>query len=391
LLEIGFISNLNERETRGLQIGGIANFTGANAYAGLQFKEIDKKKREGFEANLSGAQFSGLTNVVLYNVFGWQTTGGANVVKGALQGLQIAGISNTVYKYSFGIQLAGLWNISAESMDGVQVASLANYTKGGLYGAQIGALNQAGFIEGVNSYENDDPSGIQIGLVNKAGKMNGFQIGLVNVGKQMQGTQIGLVNIYGRGKMGETRDGTAVGLFNIGDVGYAAFYASELFITNIELSTGTMKNGRVKSDAKNVYVHNALIYANDAKFLSKDSIKQARWAFGYGLKKTYYNRSLTPGMGEFRFYSFGVDFMHINHEHKKLTKNLSLLVRPKISAGTKLHPKIRSLYVFAAVSYNLYWTDREHTLSTSFLESTSQLGGEQLEMWPGFSAGIQIH
>ncbi|NJM31754.1 MAG: hypothetical protein HC848_01280 [Limnobacter sp.] len=390
LVEIGALSNLNVNETRGLQFAGLFNLTGGNAYAGMQQKEIDEKKRTGFEANLSGAQFSGIGNVVLNNAFGWQTSGGVNVVKGALQGLQVAGIANVVHKYSFAVQLAGLWNVSFESMDGVQVASLANYTKGGLYGSQIGLWNTAGFIEGKNSFENDDATGLQIGLINKAGKMNGFQVGLINIGKEMQGTQIGLINIYRRGKTPVTRDGTAIGLLNFGDFGYLSVYASELFLTNIELATGNMKNGRMRSDRVNKYVHNALIYSNDARFLSSDSVRQDRWAFGYGFRKMFFNRSETPGMGEYRFISYGFDLLHVNQQHKKLTKDLSLLFRPKLMAGTKLHRKA-GVYVFGAITYNVYMTDTRQEVSSTFLESSATVQGSRLQCWPGFHAGVMVH
>lgn len=37
VLEIGGISNINEHETRGIQVAGLSNFTGANAFAGMQY------------------------------------------------------------------------------------------------------------------------------------------------------------------------------------------------------------------------------------------------------------------------------------------------------------------------------------------------------------------
>lgn len=154
--EIGVISNQNSKETRGFQIAGIANTTGTNAFERLLPKEIDRLQREGFEANLSGVQFSGMSNLVLNNVFGWQATGGFNIAKGALFGFQLAGVSNTVSRYSFGVQLAGIYNVSAESMDGVQVSGLFNITTGGLFGVQISSFNRAGFIQGKNSFGNED-------------------------------------------------------------------------------------------------------------------------------------------------------------------------------------------------------------------------------------------
>ena len=386
LLEAGVLSNFNTEETRGLQIAGLANLTGANAFAGMQRQERAEKTRKGFEANLSGLQISGLSNVVLNNVFGGQVTGGINVAKGALQGLQVGGLSNIVYKYSFGVQLAGLANVSYESMDGIQVSSIANYTRGGLFGTQIGSFNRAGFIEGKNSYENDDPAGLQIGLINRSGRMNGFQIGLLNISGPMQGTQIGLVNICRSGDQAGTRDGTAIGLLNFGESGYAALYANELFYTNFELATGNFKNGRLQSQKRNIYIQNALIYANDPSFLDKGS----KWAFGYGLKKFYFNRSVAPGMNNFRFLAFGLDALHVNHQEKKITKELSLLIRPNVSFGTRLHPKLRSIYIFGGITYNVYVSDADHNLAPEFLESSATLGDRTLDMWPGFSAGVHI-
>lgn len=384
LLEIGLVSNLNITETRGLQLAGIANLTGANAFAGLDLKEIDKKKREGFEANLTGAQLSGAANIVLNNVFGWQTSGGVNLAKGALMGFQLAGISNTVYKYSFGVQLAGAYNVSAESMDGVQVAGLFNITKGGLYGVQLSLFNRIGFSEGKNSFENNDPTGVQIGLVNMATKqMNGFQIGLVNIANRMQGTQIGLINLYRNGKLPQTRNGTSIGLVNLdGAAAYVAVYVSDIFYTNYEFATGTIKNGRIAEDRRFKQIQNSLIYSRDLGFLSD----RERWAIGYGLKKMFFNKSSLPKMTKFNFYSFGIDWMHINHQPKKFTKELSLLARPNIGMGSRFDPRNRNFFFFAAASYNIYFSKSGRPID-GLIESG---GTSQRQHWPGFSCGVLV-
>jgi hypothetical protein len=382
LLEIGGISNLNESETRGLQFAGIANVTGGNAFAGLRPKDIEKKQREGFEANLSGAQFAGLANVVINNVFGWQATAGVNISKGALQGFQLAGISNTVYKYSFAVQLAGVYNVSVESMDGVQVASLFNITQGGLYGAQIGIYNKSGYMEGVNSYENSDPTAIQIGLINTSGKMNGFQIGVVNMGTRMQGTQIGVINIGRRGKTPQTKDGTAIGLLNFGSTGYFSIYASDVFFGNIEIATGTVKNARIAEDSWEKQIQNGLIYSNDPGFVSSGE----RWAVGYSLRKMFFKRSMAPGMNRFKFIAAGVEWLHVNHEKKRWTKDLSLLSRPVVSIGSKIHPKNKICYFFASAAYNVYYSND----GTDFDTGTKETGSSKVQHWPGFAGGILV-
>lgn len=130
LIEIGVLSNLQTDYARGLQIAGLINITGGNAFAAMSEKEKQSKVKAGFEANLYGAQFSGVANIVVTNGFGIQCSGGINLVKNALFGMQIAGISNTVMNYSFGVQIAGLYNSSARAMDGVQIGSLFNFTNG---------------------------------------------------------------------------------------------------------------------------------------------------------------------------------------------------------------------------------------------------------------------
>lgn len=381
LFEIGLVSNLNELETRGLQFAGIANLTGANSFAGLLPKEIDKLKREGFEPNLTGIQTSGLTNIVLNNVFGAQFTGGINMAGGALQGLQIAGIANMVTKYTFGVQLAGLWNISIASMDGLQMSALYNMTQNELYGVQVGLWNNAGLIHGKNSYENNHPTGLQLGLFNMSKSMNGFQIGLVNIGRRMQGTQIGLINIYRNGKTPATRDGTSIGLVNVGSSGYGALYANEIFNLNVEIATGTMKNIRMTGEQTTHEIQNGLIYSRN---FGDDT-----WGIGYGLKKMFLNRAADPVYTHFRFVMAGIDFIHYNYT-KGLTRDLSLIARPNISAGSRLHPKNKTFYFFASAAYNFYKSESGHVIETLIKPKSGAEEYRDLQHWPGFAIGVMI-
>lgn len=96
-------------------------------------------------------------------------------------------------------------------------------------------------------------------------------------------------------------------------------------------------------------------------------------------------------MGEFRFLTYGIELLHINHEAKSITRELSLLVRPKVQVGTRLHPKLHTIYVFAAVTYNVYVSKSDTGIGPSFMESSTTVNGRFLEMWPGLSAGIQLH
>ena len=384
LFEIATISNLNTNYTRGLQLAGLANLTGANAFAGLTKKDKDEKIKSGFSSYLNGAQISGLTNVVLDHVYGLQITGGANVVRCHMIGVQLSGLSNMVYKFSFGAQVSGLFNVSAASMDGVQISGISNYTRGAFSGLQLSAINSAGDIEGKNSYDNTQPTGIQIGLVNFAKRMNGFQVGLVNFAKQSQGTQIGLINFYRGGKRTGTRDGTAIGLFNFGDLNYISFYTNDIFRFNYEFSTGNRKNARIELSKRNVYVTNAIIY-------SHQGLRGDDWGIGYGLKKMFFNRSAMPGMTESRFFSYGLDVQHINPKKGELTRDLSLLTRLKFMAGKRIAPKLFGINWYAAVSLNAFWNDKGDSIAHGFLSSSKEVEEISLEYWPGFSLGILLH
>lgn len=383
-LGVATISNLNTNRTSGLQIAGLANLTGANAFGGLSKRDKDIKLKNGFSSFLSGAQISGLTNIVVDDAHGVQISGGINLVKGAMLGLQIGGVSNIVYKYSFGLQFSGVSNVSVTSMDGVQIAGLSNTTKGGLYGLQLGLLNHSGEMEGKNSPEKVLPTGYQLGLFNVSGRMNGFQIGLINFSKRSQGTQIGLINIYKKGRLPETRDGTAIGLVNVGDLGYASVYANEIFGLNYEIATGNRKNGRMKLDSRNVYLENALIY-------SRMPFHNGQWGMGYGLKKMFFNRSATPGMAESRFVSYGLDVQHVSYKAGEITKDLSLLSRLKVMAGMRPAPKLYGVNLFVAVSYNAYVTDTGNSLAPSFADFSTHVSQRRIEQWLGYSFGILLH
>jgi hypothetical protein len=318
---------------------------------------------------------------VVNNVFGWQATGGVNIAKGALHGFQLSGISNTVYRWTFGFQLAGLYNVSRESMDGVQLAGLFNITEGGLFGVQTSLVNRAGFMNGINSFDNDDPTGVQLGLVNIAKSMDGYQFGLVNIAGPMKGTQIGLVNIYRHGKEPQTRNGTAIGLINIGAAGYFAAYGSDLFPVNLEIASGTIKNSRIKTEPYGKFIQNGLIFSNSG-WLSQ----RQNWALGYGLKKFYFNRSLQPGYNHFRFIAFGADVLHVNHVKEKITRELSLLARPLVMAGSRFNPRNKRYFFFAAMAYNIYNSKSGKSID-ALLEKSS---GKTFSHWPGFSGGVLI-
>lgn len=336
---------------------------------------------------LPAVSFSGLANIVVTNVFGLQVSGGINLSGNALFGAQVAGISNVVRNYSFGVQIAGFYNSSVGAMDGVQLASLLNYTGGQLKGIQAALYNHAGRIEGKNSYGGTDATGLQVGLVNRAAKMNGFQVGLINFGGKMQGTQIGLINFYRGGTIPETKDGTSIGLLNIGQTFDIQVFADELFYTNYAILTGTGKNLRMLGDSKSLYIQNGIIFGYNPDLLNDDG---GRWAAGYGLYRMVYNRSVAKGMNQFRFVSTGAEILHYN-QGTRLNDSPNLLSRLKLSFGSRLHPGQGNIYVFGGISYNLLLSDAEIEVAHHLVKEVDVNEDQTFRRWPGLHFGVMLH
>ncbi|MEM7109657.1 MAG: hypothetical protein AAF519_15640, partial [Bacteroidota bacterium] len=278
------------------------------------------------------------------------------------------------------------YNAVVSSFDGTQVSLLFNYVGKTLQGLQVGGFNRAETIEGKNTVNGNKQTAIQLGLVNRAKKMNGFQVGLVNMGGQMQGTQIGLINIYRGGKEAKTRDGTSIGLLNVGKTIELMVYADELFFTNYQLITGTLKNGR-KQENRFTYIQNGIIFGYNPNLLKEDD---TQWSIGYGLYKRFFNRTITPGMNEFRFLSGGIEVLHYN-QGDDLNEKLNLISRAKLSVGTRLHPKLTELYLFGGISYNLAFGDNPLPVEPGVFNDSRTSNDYARQRWAGGHVGILIH
>src|SRR6478609_5600898 len=137
IFEFSPISNVNLKNSTGIQLVGLANIVGTNAFVNLTLPEERSLMHDGFESNMHGIQAAGFINYVRNHVTGIQTAGILNVVGENLDGLQIAGVGNSAGSHTTGLQLAGLYNISDKSMSGIQISGLFNYTDGEMAGTQI--------------------------------------------------------------------------------------------------------------------------------------------------------------------------------------------------------------------------------------------------------------
>lgn len=166
---------------------------------------------------VSGFSLNGVGELVNGNMNGVEIAGLFNVVSGHMHGLQIATIQNTNVAHARGVMIAGITNFAIGDARGVQLAGVTNMAGSHFSGVQISSgvniatsssdlLQLAGMVNVCSGPIN----GIQIGMGNYAGGVNGIQTGLLNLcGGEVRGVQVGIIN--------HSKDTSAVkiGLVNI--------------------------------------------------------------------------------------------------------------------------------------------------------------------------------
>lgn len=360
-LEVGGLSNFNQSNVYGLQVAGLANVLGGNAFL---VHDINTKSdsEDDAGADLVGIQISGIMNLLTGKLHGLQATGGINTAREDAIGFQAAGVANVVHESMMGMQIAGFQNTSYKALDGGQIAGIYNYTSGAMQGFQISAFNQAKSINGKRSTSPSRATGLQLGLINMVRKsMAGYQIGLVNFGGDMNGTQLGLVNIN------KSTDGTPVGLFTVDSEAFIRILASDLFITNFEIATGTKKMYNTISVSYNL-----------GDYLNKPAPK---WALGYSLGKIWYSQNF--------FLGTDLQVQHINLT-SSFTKSLSLSGKGRVSVGLPLNLGFTRLYFLSGLTFSSYAANSSNDVAPDFMSFQKNTAwAKQIDFWPGFMIGIQ--
>ncbi len=397
LLEIGGISNVNLKKATGIQLAGLANIVGANAFVNLTVSEERHMiNKEDFESNFQGIQLAGFMNYVRDHAGGIQVAGLLNVVGGDLKGVQLAGIGNSTGNgtngYSQGFQLAGLYNISKESIGGIQVSSLFNYTDGGLSGTQLGLINKARVMYGKHTQPPTRARSLQLGLFNFSKEMDGIQIGLINVGGRALGTQIALINFFSTYPTKEdVKKGTPIGILNLGSRG-SVFRLSytDLFPLTIEYTTGTCWN--CSSNLSELPFHENEIIYNQNPLMAGYNPQSKSWGFGWGFDKILYNKhSMLPTdkLNRRRMMSAGIRFVRMNRE-KKWDKEFNLVSRLHAEYGRRF----KGHYVFVGAALNYFLYNKEVDVNEFHINSKVISVGELLTkkaaFWPGYSVGVQL-
>jgi hypothetical protein len=393
VLEIGLITNANINSTTGIQLAGLANIIGTNAFLNMSTTEEWQQINDGYESNSKGIQVAGLLNYVRTHATGIQVSGGINVVGRDFNGVQVSGIGNSAGGYAIGLQLASLYNVAHEFMVGVQIAPVFNYTFGMLSGTQIGLINKAKEMKGKNSTPITRARSLQFGLVNFSKAAHGTQIGLVNFGGDMRGKQWGLINFFNKSKTKDNVDvGVPIGILNFGSAGSVfRLQHNELFAANLEYTMGNCQNcswnaagpvGMPYYDSYKKFNQNALI-------LGFDPFRDI-WGFGWGFLKILRNKhSMLPidKLNERRMFSYGIRFLHLNRE-KKVDRTFNLVSRLHIEYGKKR--RLGYVFVGASLNYFLQNAGEEMYPVRSPVASTGKIGGLNSSAWPGYSLGIQF-
>ena len=116
-------------------------------------------------------------------VYGFDAGVIGNETVGEFVGVQAAGFYNRIGYSEGAFQFAGIMNRCAGDFAGLQTAVAANITDGTMSGFQLGLVNRAARLDG-----------LQIGFFNIAETGSGVQIGVWNSAQSLEGLQIGIGN-----------------------------------------------------------------------------------------------------------------------------------------------------------------------------------------------------
>jgi hypothetical protein len=203
----------------GVEIGGVANYIHHDA---------------------NGVQIAGAVNVDRRMSNGVFISGAANCHLGPTKGVGITGALNLTRGHADGLFIAGGTNVHLRTLDGVSIAGGLNLALGDAEGFTIAPVNL--FMK--NYF------GVQIGVVNIVGGLDGLQVGVVNlVGEDNDALPIGIVSVVKDGYYELEFTSNELSFFNISykmgvkrfyntyNVGYSKHSGSDIFRYGIGIGT----------------------------------------------------------------------------------------------------------------------------------------------------------
>ena len=180
-VEASSIFAIRTHNVEGVQASGIFNI-GESDINGAQAAGIFNIASE----DLGGLQWSGVFNHASGQVVGGQATAIVNVAVGDVTGVQGAAIGNVANGNLTGVQATAVAGIVKGDLSGVQATAVLGLTRGSVEGVQfagvanIAAEGVSGAQAGVFNFSGDEVEGAQIGVINIA-KNSDFSLGLINV------------------------------------------------------------------------------------------------------------------------------------------------------------------------------------------------------------------
>lgn len=339
-IEIGFLFNIDKKDARYFQFGGVFNLVGGS-FTGMQIAGFHNDVLQ----NLKGLQVSVGYNHVLGNVNGWQIGGLFNQVHGDVKGIQVSVGYNENKQSMQGLQIGGIFNLVKGNFNGLQIGSGYNLTAQQLSGVQIGAINNAQQVKG-----------LQIGPgYNRARQaLNGAQIGAINSARKVKGLQLGFINFA------DTSAGYSIGLLNIIRKGYhkLSISTNESIDLNAALKTGTSK------------FYTQLLYGQNLSATHK------LIAIGLGLGKEIElgkQFSLNPELST--RYLYQGDWKYANY-----------LNRVELNLGYRINSW---LAINAGPAFNVYYSKQRSPIEGyEFLKPPKT--GNNFRNWAGWNLGITL-
>ena len=296
----------------------------------------------------------------------------------AFRGVQFAWLVNQA-RGRTGNQISGLGNLALKEVDGWQAAVVGvNWSLGPLQGGQVGLLNIASQVRGWQVAQTTNVvgkiRGWQLaGITNFVGEVKGGQVGLLNVANEVKGWQVGAINLSGH-----IEGGLPIGLINYSRSGLfnLSTWRDEVGFTMFTLASGS----------RSFYTAFTTGFTDEAG--------QRRWALGVGggVQKRWRRFFLGLDVHGYRISRDFDDYeAHFEFWPPDAGIGLRRLVQDNYLTRIKLEtgvPLFSYLSLFGGVSLNQLSTYGDQRL----IESGSRYEKEWedgLFVWPGFFFGLR--
>lgn len=308
------------------------------------------------------------------------------------RGAQFAWLVNQA-RQGAGTQISGIGNLTLKEVKGWQVTGVVNWAMGPLQGAQVGMLNIAPQVRGWQWAGSTNIAGKIRGwqissATNFAGEVKGGQLGAVNVASKVKGWQFGLVNISG-----DIEDGLPIGLVNYSRNGLFNFstWRDEVGFTMFTLTSGSRS-----------------FYSSfTTGFHDQDSRRTWALGVGFGLQKSWRRAYVGLDLNQYRIsrefdgdYSLRIDVNpptvdlglgdpSVENHLSRIKLELGLVFDPRSAAwASPFWSEQANLSLFGGVSVNQLWIDGNPRL----IEPENGYDREwedDLFIWPGFFFGLR--